>query len=191
SFRGVKRRLELLGDFGGVRLYDDFAHHPTAIRSTLEGLRATLHEAGSTGRVIVLVEARSNTMKAGYHQHTLAASFDPADEVLWCRSPQAKLDLDAIAREVRGAFQAFDSTEAMIDAVLLAVRGGDHVVVMSNGGFEGIHGRLAARLTERFGADRNSTRLNSSHVKISYAVFCLKKKNTTCPPHGVGGELTR
>src|SRR5690606_31185914 len=136
SFRGVKRRLELLGDFGGVRLYDDFAHHPTAIRSTLEGLRATLNEAHSSGRVIVLVEARSNTMKAGHHQHTLAASFDPADEVLWFRSPQAQLDLEAIAREVKGGFQAFDSSEAMIEALVPVVRAGDHVVVMSNGGFE-------------------------------------------------------
>src|SRR5690606_29060473 len=79
SFRGVKRRLELLGTVNGIRVYDDFAHHPTAIRSTLDGLRKALQAGGGSGRLLVLIEARSNTMKMGYHQHTLAAALEPAD----------------------------------------------------------------------------------------------------------------
>src|SRR5690606_19803296 len=75
EFAGVKRRLELFVAAGCVQVYDDFAHHPAAIRTTLEGMHARLRERGETGRVIAVIEARSNTMKMGYHQHTLAGSL--------------------------------------------------------------------------------------------------------------------
>ena len=149
SFKGVKRRLELIGDCAGIQVYDDFAHHPTAIRSTLEGMRAAMQEDSGSGRLLVLIEARSNTMKMGCHQDSLAAAFDAADLVLWHRDPAAHLDLEAIGSAVKGGFQALDDTQAMIEQVLAVAQSGDRVVIMSNGGFDGIHGRLVQALAER------------------------------------------
>jgi UDP-N-acetylmuramate: L-alanyl-gamma-D-glutamyl-meso-diaminopimelate ligase len=150
SFKGVKRRLELLGSERGIRVYDDFAHHPTAIKSTLAGLRKAMQagsgKANTSGRLLVLVEARSNTMKMGYHQDTLAAAFEPADVVLWYRNKTATLDLDAIAGQAACEFLVQDDTGTMIEWVLTHATYGDQVVIMSNGGFEGIHQRLLAAL---------------------------------------------
>ena len=146
SFAGVKRRLELLGEVNGVRLYDDFAHHPTAIHSTLMGLRARLQAAGGSGRLIAVIEARSNTMKMGYHQATLAAALEPADVVLWYHSATSRLDLDALAREVDTHFVSLDDTAAMVAWLCRETRAGDHVVIMSNGGFDGLHQRLLQAL---------------------------------------------
>jgi UDP-N-acetylmuramate: L-alanyl-gamma-D-glutamyl-meso-diaminopimelate ligase len=148
-FEGVKRRLERLGEPGGVHLYDDFAHHPTAIATTLAGLRAAMTQEGSAGRLIAVIEARSNTMKMGYHQDTLAASLAPADAVLWYKSAATKLDLDAIAAAAACEFHALDSTDALLAWLLREARAGDHVVIMSNGGFEGLHQRLIDALRER------------------------------------------
>jgi len=148
AFTGVKRRLELLGEFAGVRIYDDFAHHPTAIATTLAGLRAALQASGKPGRVIAVIEARSNTMKMGYHQQTLASSMAPADVVLWYRSAVTHLDLDAIGAQVKGEFLTMTDTADMIAWLKTNTRAGDHVVIMSNGGFEGLHQRLLASLAE-------------------------------------------
>src|SRR5690606_6073566 len=98
KFAGVKRRLELIAEINDIHVYDDFAHHPTAILSTLQGVRASLR--GSHGRLIAVIEARSNTMKMGYHQNSLAAALAPPDQVYWYRSEDAKLDLQALAAEV-------------------------------------------------------------------------------------------
>jgi len=146
AFKGVKRRLELLGTVNGVRIYDDFAHHPTAIKTTLEGLRQAMQAGNAQGRLLVLIEARSNTMKMGYHQDTLAASLDAADSVLWYRNPTATLDLVAIGKAMKGNFAEMSDTTAMIEWVAANAQSGDHVVIMSNGGFEGIHARLLKRL---------------------------------------------
>lgn len=148
AFAGVKRRLELLGDVGGIRLYDDFAHHPTAIRSTLAGLRARLQAAGDSGRLIAVIEARSNTMKMGYHQATLAAALEPADAVLWYRSAASRLDLEALARETTPRFVSLDDTAEMIAWLCREARAGDHVVIMSNGGFDDLHQRLLRALQD-------------------------------------------
>ena len=148
-FEGVKRRLELLGEPDGVRLFDDFAHHPTAIATTLAGLRASMTSEGSAGRLIAVIEARSNTMKMGYHQNTLAASLGDADAVLWYRSAVTKLDLNAIANEARCEFHTLDSTDTILSWLLREVKSGDRVVIMSNGGFEGLHQRLMDALRER------------------------------------------
>ncbi|MDR0779909.1 MAG: UDP-N-acetylmuramate:L-alanyl-gamma-D-glutamyl-meso-diaminopimelate ligase [Pseudomonadales bacterium] len=148
-FEGVKRRLELLGEPGGVRLYDDFAHHPTAIATTLAGLRATMRQEGRGGRLFAVIEARSNTMKMGYHQNTLAASLAAADTALWYKSAASQLDLDAIATAATCEFHALDSTQAILDWLLRELRAGDHVVIMSNGGFEGLQQRLSAALHAR------------------------------------------
>ncbi len=145
-FKGVKRRLELIGEVGGIRVYDDFAHHPTAILTTLQGMRAAMTAAGATGRLIAVIEARSNTMKMGYHQKTLAGALSPADMVCWYRSQATRLDLDAIAGETTTDLRCIDTTQGILDVLADEVQAGDHVVIMSNGGFEGLHQRLLALL---------------------------------------------
>jgi len=142
AFAGVKRRLELVGEVRGIRLYDDFAHHPTAIKSTLDGFRARLGESGDPGRLIAVIEARSNTMKMGYHQSTLAASLGSADLVLWYRSEATRLDLDAIGESCDVEFHSYATTGDIIRHLVGAAVSGDHIVIMSNGGFEDIHRRL-------------------------------------------------
>jgi UDP-N-acetylmuramate: L-alanyl-gamma-D-glutamyl-meso-diaminopimelate ligase len=141
--------MELLGIVDGIRVYDDFAHHPTAIRTTLDGLRKAMDAGQSGGRMLVLIEARSNTMKMGYHQATLAAAVTPADAVVWYRSEATKLDLDAIARETSCEFRSMGSVAEILDWTTANARPGDHVVIMSNGGFEGIHQRLLQALQQR------------------------------------------
>jgi UDP-N-acetylmuramate: L-alanyl-gamma-D-glutamyl-meso-diaminopimelate ligase len=146
AFAGVKRRLELLGEFGGVKLYDDFAHHPTAIKTTLDGFRTRLEENAEKGRLLCVIEARSNTMKMGYHQATLADSLTAADLVIWYKSEATRLDLDAIGRETATHFRSMTSIEDIIAEIVREAVPGDHVVIMSNGGFEGIHQRLGKAL---------------------------------------------
>ncbi len=147
GFEGVKRRLELLDTINGISVYDDFAHHPTAIQTTLQGLRASIgkHE----GRLLAVIEARSNTMTMGFHQNTLAASFNAADAVLWYKSSVTKLDLDDIAEHADAEFLIMTDTESMVDWLRTNARDGDHVVIMSNGGFEGLHQRLLTALRSR------------------------------------------
>jgi len=149
AFKGVKRRLEALGEFDGVNLYDDFAHHPTAIKTTLDGFRRRLDENAESGRLICVIEARSNTMKMGYHQGTMAAALAAADRVIWYKSEATKLDLDAIAGESGTNFCHYTSTEEIVEDVVRDAESGDHVIIMSNGGFEGLHERLSTALLIR------------------------------------------
>jgi len=146
EFAGVKRRLEELGEFNGVRVYDDFAHHPTAIKTTLDGKRAAMRAGHENGRLIAVVEARSNTMKMGYHQQTLAASLDAADRVYWYKNAETRLDLEAIASESATEFVSVESVAALIENLVKDSRSGDHIVIMSNGGFEGLHHKLCEAL---------------------------------------------
>ena len=148
-FGGVKRRLELIGTVRNIRVYDDFAHHPTAIKTTLDGLRARMNVTGDKGRLLTAIEARSNTMKMGHHQNTLAQSLDSADAVLWYKSQVTKLDLDAIGRDAKARFLSMTDTQAIIDWLCAEARPGDHIVVMSNGGFEGLHPRLLTALAAK------------------------------------------
>ncbi|MAM71759.1 MAG: UDP-N-acetylmuramate:L-alanyl-gamma-D-glutamyl-meso-diaminopimelate ligase [Gammaproteobacteria bacterium] len=147
EFAGVKRRLEDLGEFGGVRVYDDFAHHPTAIKTTLDGKRAAMGESGDKQRLIAVIEARSNTMKMGYHQQTLAASLAAADIVYWYKSAATQLDLDAIAASAETDFHSVGSVDELISRLVSDKHQGDHIVIMSNGGFEGLHQRLCEALS--------------------------------------------
>jgi UDP-N-acetylmuramate: L-alanyl-gamma-D-glutamyl-meso-diaminopimelate ligase len=137
-FKGVKRRMELRGEVGGVTVYDDFAHHPTAIRSTLDGLRA---QVGGR-RILAVLEPRSNTMRMGLHKDRLADSLQPADRI-WVHAP-ASLGWDA--RSALGALNdrldVAEAVEDIVQGVAAEARSGDCVLVMSNGGFEGIHQRL-------------------------------------------------
>jgi UDP-N-acetylmuramate: L-alanyl-gamma-D-glutamyl-meso-diaminopimelate ligase len=146
-FRGVKRRLELLGEWGGVRLYDDFAHHPTAIVRTLAAVRTTLRPK----RVLVVTEPRSNTMKLGAHREEFARALGQADAT-WVLQPEGlKWDLAATLAATPTA-RVCPDTATIVAEVTRESRAGDAVVVMSNGGFNNIRADLAAALAARSAA---------------------------------------
>jgi UDP-N-acetylmuramate: L-alanyl-gamma-D-glutamyl-meso-diaminopimelate ligase len=141
-FESVKRRMELVGEVAGVRVYDDFAHHPTAIATTLAGLRASVGKA----RILVALEPRSNSMRLGAHADALAPSLADADSVVFLQRPELPWD----AQRVTDALQGRGNTASGVDALLSALRAqaqpGDHVVFMSNGGFEGAPRRFVELL---------------------------------------------
>jgi UDP-N-acetylmuramate: L-alanyl-gamma-D-glutamyl-meso-diaminopimelate ligase len=141
SFEGVKRRMEVRGVAGGVTVYDDFAHHPTAIAATLEGLRASVNNS----RILAVLEPRSNTMKAGVMKDRLAASLAAADRV-YCYSAGLQWNAAAALAPLGAKAEAHADFERLLAAVAGAAQAGDHIVIMSNGGFNGIHDKLLARL---------------------------------------------
>jgi UDP-N-acetylmuramate: L-alanyl-gamma-D-glutamyl-meso-diaminopimelate ligase len=144
-FRGVKRRMEVRGVVGGVTVYDDFAHHPTAIDTTLRGLRARVGDA----RIIAVLEPRSNTMKLGVHRDSMAPSLEVADHT-WFYSPKdLGWDLKGAVAGMGGRASFADNIEELVKGILQDVRSGDHVLVMSNGGFGGLHEKLLAALKAR------------------------------------------
>ncbi len=136
EFPGVKRRMEKLAEKGNVRIYDDFAHHPTAIATTLEGLR---HRVG-TETIYAVIEPRSNTMKLGFHQHTLVDSTRMADRVLWADFESYDWLQEALANagEAHRRFESAQELERFIESI----EGPAHVVLMSNGGFAGLPEKL-------------------------------------------------
>ncbi|HAJ92668.1 MAG TPA: UDP-N-acetylmuramate:L-alanyl-gamma-D-glutamyl-meso-diaminopimelate ligase [Gammaproteobacteria bacterium] len=142
EYQGVKRRMELRGQVNGVTVYDDFAHHPTAIATTLQGLRRRVGDA----RILLLLEPRSNTMRMGVHRDTLAASMQGAD-FIWLHEP-AELDwpLADLVRGMEVPVEVSTSVDAIVAGVVQAARSGDHILVMSNGGFGGIHQKLLDQL---------------------------------------------
>ena len=141
-FAGVKRRMELKGSARGVSVWDDFAHHPTAIATTLDGLRRRVGDA----RIIAVVDPRSATMRAGTHRGTLAASLTAADRVVVHAPAQLGWDVaDAIAPLGDRAATAADP-DAIVAMLAPQLHDGDHVLVMSNGGFGGLHDKLLAAL---------------------------------------------
>ena len=148
AFAGVKRRLELLGEVAGVSVYDDFAHHPTAIASTLAGLHAGRRE----GRVIALIEPRSNTMRMGEHRARLAPATADADAVYWYQPAGMDWSLDQVVAESPVPAVLCRDIDEMVEQVAAQARAGDILVVMSNGGFGGIHDKLLARLQSGSGA---------------------------------------
>lgn len=165
QFQGVKRRMECVGEVGGVYVYDDFAHHPTAIATTLAGLR---NKVGDGGHIIAVIEPRSNTMKQGVHNGKLLGAVMLADYVLWHDAEGSSSDLGRYVSYDKGVAAASGDNDSLvlvtaplkhsaiynsIDAILVAldehIEAGTHVVIMSNGGFAGIHARLLARLASR------------------------------------------
>ncbi len=146
-FQGVKRRLELWGRYDGVSVYDDFAHHPTAIRTTLEGLRARVGEA----RLVAVLEPRSNTMRMGVHKEILADALAPADRVFLYRPADLQWSLTEVQDRLGGRGTVIDTVPDLVERLGHELVSGDHVVIMSNGGFEGLHARLAERLDARAG----------------------------------------
>ncbi len=152
NFKGVKRRMELKGNVGDVSVYDDFAHHPTAIETTLAGLKAHVKNSKktkktkNTGRVLAVFEPRSNTLKSGHGKEELAKSFGLADEVYIFQSLAVKWDVKNIFKEVGIEAKIFLETELLIQALVKNSQPGDHILIMSNGGFENIHARLLKAL---------------------------------------------
>ncbi|MDV0437880.1 UDP-N-acetylmuramate:L-alanyl-gamma-D-glutamyl-meso-diaminopimelate ligase [Xanthomonas sacchari] len=141
-FRSVKRRLEVLGQAQGITVYDDFAHHPTAIRTTLEGLRAKVGAA----RIVVAMEPRSNSMRLGAHADALAPALDAADAVVFLQRPELAWDAGKVIAAVRGEACAAADVDGLLAALQAQARAGDHVVFMSNGGFDGAPRRFLAAL---------------------------------------------
>ncbi|HEU4352182.1 MAG TPA: UDP-N-acetylmuramate:L-alanyl-gamma-D-glutamyl-meso-diaminopimelate ligase [Burkholderiales bacterium] len=144
SFGGVRRRMQVRGSASGVTLYDDFAHHPTAIRTTLEGLR---HRVGKA-RILAVLEPRSNTMRRGVMKDLLPPSVAAADRV-YVYSSGLGWDARSLFAPLGARACCEDDLDNLIGAIAAEARAGDHVVVMSNGGFGGIHEKLLARLSAR------------------------------------------
>lgn len=138
QFKGVKRRLELRGERRGIKVYDDFAHHPTAIATTLQGLRANVGQQ----RLIAVLEPRSNTMKMGVHEHTLAASLNTADKVILYQDPNLTWSLDNIQQQLGDSSVLLRNIDDVVEQLVSQSKAGDHIVVMSNGGFGGIHQKI-------------------------------------------------
>ena len=141
GFRSVRRRLELRGEVAGVRVYDDFAHHPTAIALTIEALR----EHGG-GRVLAVLEPRSNSMRIGSHAQQLAPSLAAADHCYILARPDLEWDARTTLAELKPPLTLGASVDELIEALAADVRAGDRVLVMSNGDFGDLHTRLLGRL---------------------------------------------
>ena len=143
EFRGIARRLELRGEVRGVRVYDDFAHHPTAIATTLDGLR---RRVGPAARIIAVLEPRSHTMRMGVHRDTLAPSLASADQVWLYTPPDLGWDTGAVLAAFGPRGHSAGEVAALARELARASRAGDHVLIMSNGGFGGLHERLLTEL---------------------------------------------
>ncbi|NOQ94283.1 MAG: UDP-N-acetylmuramate:L-alanyl-gamma-D-glutamyl-meso-diaminopimelate ligase [Methylophaga sp.] len=144
-FKGIKRRMELRGEEQGVKVYDDFAHHPTAIATTINGLRAKIGKR----QLIAILEPRSNTMKMGIHQDTLAESLQAADRVILFEEAGVGLSLTDVQQALGQKAIVKTSIDDIINVVCTEANEGDEVLIMSNGGFGGIHQRLLTGLAQR------------------------------------------
>ena len=150
AFKNVKRRLETIGVANEVTVYDDFAHHPTAITTTVDGLRRRVGKS----RILAVLEPRSNTMKLGVMKAQLPASLEAADKIFAYGANSGKeslgWDLDKVLAPLNsgspGRAKAFDELNALVEAVALEAKPGDHILVMSNGGFGGVHQKILKAL---------------------------------------------
>jgi UDP-N-acetylmuramate: L-alanyl-gamma-D-glutamyl-meso-diaminopimelate ligase len=141
SFENVRRRMELRGEARGIKVYDDFAHHPTAMRTTLDGLRRKVGPA----RILAAFEPRSNTMKLGAMKAQLPWALEEAD-LSFCLQGDYGWDAAEALAPLGGQAIVADSVDKLVAAIVRSSKPGDHVLVMSNGGFGGIHGKLLAAL---------------------------------------------
>ena len=141
QFQNVKRRMEVRGVVNGVTVYDDFAHHPTAIATTVAGLRAKV----GNSRILAVLEPRSNTMKLGVMKAALPDSLVDADQV-FCYGANLGWDAREAFAPIATKAQVYDDMAAMVEAIGASAKSGDHVLVMSNGGFGGVHQKLLERL---------------------------------------------
>ncbi|KTD95605.1 UDP-N-acetylmuramate:L-alanyl-gamma-D-glutamyl-meso-diaminopimelate ligase [Pseudoalteromonas sp. H71] len=147
EFISPKRRMELKADINSIKVYDDFAHHPTAIKTTLAGLRAKVGDE----KIIAILEPRSNTMKMGVHQHTLLDSLRDADDVLLFEPDNLSWSLKEQAD--KAGMQCFNSTQSIINTVLENVQPNQHILIMSNGGFNGLHQQLVDGLADKYSGE--------------------------------------
>jgi UDP-N-acetylmuramate: L-alanyl-gamma-D-glutamyl-meso-diaminopimelate ligase len=145
TFRNVRRRLEVRGRIGGITVYDDFAHHPTAIRATLDAMRAHVGDK----RIIAVLDLASNTMRSGVHKNALGDALSPADAAWIYRPPGIEWDIGVLEKTACVALRVSDDVDALISAICQQGCSDDHVVIMSNGGFRGFHQRLLDALGAR------------------------------------------
>jgi len=146
EFINTKRRLELKATINHINVYDDFAHHPTAISKTLQGLRAHVQNQ----RILAVLEPRSNTMKSGVHKDTLAASLQLADRVFLFQGDQVQWSVEQLIEQCQQPCQASTDINKLVDAVAATAQANDHILIMSNGGFSGFHEKLINALHEKF-----------------------------------------
>jgi UDP-N-acetylmuramate: L-alanyl-gamma-D-glutamyl-meso-diaminopimelate ligase len=145
EFQGVRRRMEVRGVVNGITVYDDFAHHPTAVAMTIDGLRRKIGSA----RVIAVLEPRSNTMKLGTHSAALAGALSQADQVWMYQGPNVTWDVAGSVASLGERARTVRDLDQLIIQLDQTAKNGDHVLIMSNGGFGGIHGKLLDRLRRR------------------------------------------
>ena len=145
SFNPPKRRLENLGTVGGVTVYDDFAHHPTAIETTLKAMRAKVGNA----KITVILEPRSNTMKNGIHKSSLPNALKIADKIYLFQNPDVNWNIENAMKNAHVSANVHAQLEQLIDNVILQSEIGEHIVIMSNGGFGGIQQKILSRLANK------------------------------------------
>jgi len=145
QFQSPKRRMEIRGEIDGITVYDDFAHHPTAIKTTLAGLRARVGPSGNTTRIIAVLEPRSNTMRLGIHRDTLGPALAAADAALLYQPAELDWNLGHITATLDTA-QIFDDIDRLLTHIVKIARSGDHILIMSNGAFGGLHKKLLEAL---------------------------------------------
>ncbi|OAN18984.1 UDP-N-acetylmuramate:L-alanyl-gamma-D-glutamyl-meso-diaminopimelate ligase [Photobacterium jeanii] len=145
KFVNTKRRLELKGEANSIKVYDDFAHHPTAVELTLGGLRAKV----GNERILAVLEPRSNTMKLGVHKHDLAPALAAADEVFIYQPDNIPWSVDEIANHCQQPAYTDDDLDALVARIVAQAQPNDHILVMSNGGFGGIHGKILTALAQQ------------------------------------------
>ena len=146
EFVNVKRRMEIKGTVSNITVYDDFAHHPTAIKTTVEGLKANV----GVQRILAILEPRSNTMKLGIHKDQLTGSWAQADEVYIFEPASLSWSIDEVARDSVAPVHPYQDVDKLVEAVVKEAQPSDHILVMSNGGFAGIHDKLLNALSARF-----------------------------------------
>jgi UDP-N-acetylmuramate: L-alanyl-gamma-D-glutamyl-meso-diaminopimelate ligase len=136
--------MEVRGVVNGVTIYDDFAHHPTAIATTVDGLRRKVGNA----RIVAVLEPRSNTMKLGTHSAALPLSLEKADRVWLYKGADVKWDVAGAVASLGSRVSVATDIDALVDALKSELHSGDHVLIMSNGGFGGVHGKLLTSLRD-------------------------------------------
>jgi UDP-N-acetylmuramate: L-alanyl-gamma-D-glutamyl-meso-diaminopimelate ligase len=144
AFQGVRRRMEVRGEVNGITVYDDFAHHPTAVETTIDGLRRKVGRE----RIIAVLEPRSNTMKLGTHRDALAHSLRAADVVWLYQGPNVQWDVSGAVASLGKRAHVAKDLDRLIAELAREAKPADHILVMSNGGFGGIHGKLLKALRE-------------------------------------------
>jgi len=144
TFKNVKRRMEVKGVVNGITVYDDFAHHPTAIKTTLQGLRASVGKQ----KIVAILELRSNTMRTGVHKNALSTAWEEADSVHLLEPAHLTWSLNDVINNSKTVVIPHKTVQSIVDAVVKSAQAGTHILVMSNGGFDAIHQKLLNTLGE-------------------------------------------